>query len=95
MGDLIPLRPTKMRQRSGFPYAGLPMRNDALKGSKLNQIPLTGFEDYYLVTKETHELLVTKETSEQLKIVETPAFVLTATGEILTTKETHEPLILK
>jgi len=56
---------------------------------------LTGFEDWYLVTKETHELLKTKETSEQLKVVETPAFLLTSTGEILTTKETHEPLILK
>jgi len=64
----------------------------AQKGSTLN---LTGFEDWYLVTKETHELLKTKETSEQLKVVETPAFLLTSTGEILRTKETHEPLILK
>lgn len=60
-------------------------------GTQLNL--LTGFEDWYLVTKETHELLKTKETSEQLKVVETPNFLLTETGEIITTKETHEPII--
>ena len=62
-------------------------------GSNVN--PVTGFEDWYLGTKETHELLKTKETAEQLKVVETPEFILTGTGEIITTKETKEPLILK
>ena len=68
--------------------------NKMRHGALLNQ-NLTGFEDWYLITKETHELLKTKETAEQLKVVETPAFLLTETGEILLTKETKEPLTLK
>lgn len=66
MGNVTPLKPAGNTRRRHSPYVGFPLRNDAIEGSLLNQVP----DGIYLVDEEI-VFLCEEDNTENLLIEET------------------------